>query len=106
MSDIMMKSLWTMAAVLAVAGAVALGAFEVSRHHQPQATEKISVIVQAGNMAAAATAVRQAGGELTHELGVINAVGARLTVAQAGAIRRAGSVKLYADKTLRTAGPR
>ena len=41
-----------------------------------------SVIVQAADLETAAEAVRSAGGEITHELGVIRAVGAVLTKSQ------------------------
>lgn len=41
-----------------------------------------SAIVQAGDAASAARRVEAVGGTVTHELGIIRAVGARLTAAQ------------------------
>jgi serine protease AprX len=68
------------------------------------APDRTQVIVQARDMAAAAEAVRQVGGRVTHELGIIDAVGAALTPTQTDAIRRAASARVYVDRTLRTAG--
>ncbi len=104
MSGLKVKSVWTATAVLAVAGAVALGAFATLRHDRPRDARSMSVIVQAREMAAAVAAVRQAGGEMTHELPIINSVGARLTPGQVRAIRRSGNARVYADRTVRTAG--
>ena len=42
----------------------------------------VAVLVQGSDLAAVADAVRAVGGEVTHELGIINAVGARLTPTQ------------------------
>ncbi len=41
-----------------------------------------AVLVQGSNLDAVVAAVCAVGGEITHELGIINAVGARLTLAQ------------------------
>ena len=60
------------------------------------------VIVQGANLMSVATAVRAVGGEVTHELGIINAIGARLTPTQ---IRRleAGddTLRIQADRITR-----
>ena len=47
---------------------------------QPESTS--SYIVSAADMQTAVTAVQQVGGEITHELAIINAVGANLTSTQ------------------------
>jgi hypothetical protein len=50
-----------------------------------------SYIVQAKSLAAAKAAVKRVGGMITHELGIIDAVGARLSPAQAETLRAHGS---------------
>ena len=64
--------------------------------HVPTNGTTSSVIVQARDLAAASDAVRAVGGTVTHELDIINAVGARLTRAQATALRNRG-LKLFAS---------
>ena len=54
-------------------------------------------IVQGESAAHAAARVEAAGGRLTHELGVIRAVGAELDAAAADALRAASGLKLYAE---------
>ncbi len=49
----------------------------------------VAVIVQGRDLDAAAEAVRSAGGEITHELGIIDAVGARLTGEQRARVAQA-----------------
>ena len=51
--------------------------------------EAVSFIVQGHDLASAATAVRGVGGTVTHELGIIHAVGAELTPTQVRALRAA-----------------
>ena len=51
------------------------------------------VIVQARDLETAAGLVRAVGGEITHELGVIGAVGARLDAGQQRAIRARGGIR-------------
>ncbi|MGB5346254.1 MAG: hypothetical protein WBN23_08820, partial [Woeseia sp.] len=51
-----------------------------------------------------AAAVLAAGGEVTHELGIINAVAALLTSEQHAALLSDGAIRIYADATLKTAG--
>ena len=59
-------------------------------------------IVQGRDVQAAAAAVRAAGGTVTHELGVIDAVGARLAPAQLDILRHSGVVRrVYAEGTVR-----
>jgi len=62
-----------------------------------------SVIVQGADMASAAQAVRQVGGEVTHELGIINAVGAELTAEQRRALVD-DAFRVMADRGVSVAG--
>ena len=50
-----------------------------------------TVIVQGADFEAAADAVASAGGTVTHELGIIRAVGARVTAAERRALERNGA---------------
>ena len=61
------------------------------------------VIVQGGDATTVAKAVRQVGGEVTHELGIINAVGARLTADQRRALED-DAFRVMADRDLSVAG--
>ena len=63
-----------------------------------------SYIVQGASLAEVRSAVEALGGEITHELGVIRAVGARLTPAQHQALRRSEAVRrLYDNGRVETA---
>ncbi len=69
-------------------------------HEKSQA----SYIVQGQSAEAAAQAVKLAGGKITHQLGIINAVGAGLTPAQHAALNQLPAVtNVYADGELTTA---
>ncbi len=58
-----------------------------------------SFIVQGRDVATAAEAVRAAGGEVTHELRIIDAVGARLTPAQIAVLEQHEAVtRIYQDR--------
>ena len=52
----------------------------------PDQAETRSVIVQGADLAIVKSAVEAVGGEITHELGIIRAVGARLTAEQQQAL--------------------
>src|SRR6266568_5649853 len=68
-------------------------------------TNALSLIVQAKDLASAAQAVRSVGGTITHELAIINAVGARLTAAQLETLRRSPEVRrIYPNRVVKTAG--
>lgn len=58
----------------------------------------LELIVQAHDFATAAEAVRAAGGEVTHELASINAVGARLTLAQLALLMDLDGVHVYENR--------
>lgn len=68
-----------------------------------------AVLVQGKDLASAAAAVRAVGGEITHELGIIDAVGARLTRRQIEQLEANEGLKVQADRmvgvTDTTGGP-
>ncbi len=60
-----------------------------------------SFIVQGTDLATVLEAVREVGGEVTHELAVIRAVGARLTNRQRAALEeRDGITRIYEDRAV------
>ncbi|MGB7738399.1 MAG: S8 family peptidase, partial [Steroidobacteraceae bacterium] len=63
-----------------------------------------SYIVQAQSLAAARAAVVTAGGNVTHELGIIDAVGATLTLEQLEALRQIEGLEVQPDAMTRTQG--
>ncbi|MCP3959091.1 MAG: S8 family peptidase, partial [bacterium] len=64
-----------------------------------------SVIVQGSDLASAAEAVRSVGGEISHELGIIDAVRAELSAEQLSRLSKAAGVKrIYGDRTVHAAG--
>lgn len=70
----------------------------------PGHTTTESYIVQGADLATARAAVAAVGGEITHELGIIHAVGARLSAEQSEALRAATSVRrLYENRGVETA---
>jgi serine protease AprX len=71
--------------------------------NEPKVERLTSVIVQAQDSATAKHAVREVGGVVTHELDVIDAVGATLTEAQIANLNRSSAVrKVYADNPVKT----
>ncbi len=71
--------------------------------HQP--VDRQSIIIQGKDLAAVKLAVQSVGGEITHELGVINAVSAQLTSKQIMAMRSHAQVRqVYANRTADVAG--
>jgi subtilisin family serine protease len=65
----------------------------------PRREQPRSVIVQGRDLASVRTLVRAVGGTVTHELGVIDAVGARLDPRQARLLReREPGIRFYADR--------
>ena len=63
----------------------------------------VGYIVQATSAQLAAGAVTEVGGELTHRLEVIDAVGARLSAEQLTALRTRSGVRIYDNRTAETA---
>ena len=65
------------------------------------------VLVQGATLMSVETAVRAVGGEVTHELGIINAVGARLTQAQIRQLEaRDKTLRVQADRSTNVSGGR
>ena len=63
-------------------------------------------IVQGQDLAAARAAVIAAGGDITHELGIIRAVGAELSATEVESLRAENSVRIYEDRRVETARKR
>ncbi len=98
----MKTSVSLVSAVLAVAAALGSGS---TLSHPRSTAPAQSVIVQAIDSARAASAVRSVGGQVTHELPIIDAVGARMTAAQLEMLQRLPGIRrVYADREVKTAG--
>ena len=78
---------------------VALSFMLTQRGGQDAAQEEVlSVIIQGSDIAALSAAVQGFGGDVTHELAIINAIGAELTTSQLRALKNTGLVKrIYPD---------
>ena len=71
-----------------------------SRWAEPQTK---TVIVTADDLATAVQAINSVGGITTHELGIINGVGAKVTAAQYGRLTEMEHLRLYQDAPLEIA---
>ena len=70
----------------------------------PASPTTTSVIIQGNDMAPIAKAVEKVGGEVTHQLGIINAVVADLSPSQIDALRELPAVsRLYPNRTVESA---
>ncbi|MGA7992943.1 MAG: hypothetical protein WCC53_16025, partial [Thermoanaerobaculia bacterium] len=76
-------------AALLIALSIGLAAHRFS---SPGAT---SAIVQSTSATEAEALVKSVGGTVTHELGIINAVGAQLTPSQLAAVKSSPGVRIY-----------
>ena len=65
-----------------IAICAALWCAQVVTHGQPAEEPREAVLIQGSDLDAVTEAVCAAGGEITHQLGIINAVGARMTRTQ------------------------
>ena len=90
-------SLFTLLVMAVVVGIVVL-------IDSPAEDPTTSVIVQAADLETAAEAVRSAGGEITHELGVIRAVGAVLTKSQVEGLQEVPGVRIHENRSVKVAG--
>ena len=71
----------------------------------PGQAETQGFIVQGADLAAVTTAVQGVGGEITHELGIINAVAAQMTESEIAALKRNfPDVRLMHDAAVEVAG--
>jgi hypothetical protein len=68
-----------------------------------ESPDLVEVMVQAESAEAAAALVHRAGGTVTHELGIINAVGARLTAVQRSALETMAGPGVYENYGVQTA---
>lgn len=73
-------------------------------NHAAARVAQSSFIVQAPSLALALAAVKNAGGSVTREFGIINAVAANLTPAQAAALRADRRLILTPNKSAALAG--
>ena len=83
------RLIWNGAAVAALS--VAAFVWGTTERQETEATQ--SVIVQAASLEQATAAVEAVGGAITHELGIINAVGTTLTATQRAAVEVDASVR-------------
>jgi hypothetical protein len=66
-----------------------------------EAPERTEFIIQGQDMESVTQAVLRVGGEITHELGIINAVGAELTAEQKSALEASSGVNRIYDTEVR-----
>ena len=93
---------WIIAFFVPIIIGTGLSLFAVLNHSEVQQTAG-SYIVQAADIDQAKTAVIETGGQITHELEIIHAVGATLTNDQLQTIRTRGEVKrVYEDRAVST----
>ena len=85
----------TFACGIAVTGLLFLAA-----SFQPAPPETVSIIVQAESLEAAIAVVRDAGGTVSRELGIIRAVSAEVTPAQREQLLKTEGVKVHANRKL------
>jgi serine protease AprX len=100
-------SAFSLAAVLSVSAWVSTNSSRDSRlQARAMVTDQVpaSYIIQAASLDAARAAVRAAGGTITHELGIIDAVGAQLTPAQSDKLRANRALTLSKDASVKVAG--
>jgi serine protease AprX len=89
----------------AVCGAIAVAAaFGPGRIAARSDASTLSFIVEADSVAEARSAVLAVGGDLTHELGVIDAVAASITHEQAEELGRIARVRVFENASVETAG--
>lgn len=106
MGEVKVKTKLGIGGLLAVVALVGAQAVPGRAPAPAASTGRMSVIVQARSLSVAAAAVREAGGEVTHDLGIIDAVAARLTPEQARRLAAAcAECRLHEDRPTRVAGP-
>ena len=69
----------------------------------PVQEQQASYIIQGKDLITVTNAVRSVGGEITHELGIIRAVGAELTPSQADRLRKIEGLRLHENHSVETA---
>lgn len=73
-------------------------------HLQAAVEPPVPMIVQAAALDTPAATVRAVGGVVTHELGIIRAVGASLTPSQIDRLRTVDGIRLHEDRPVRRTG--
>ena len=68
--------------------------------YRPQHEASAAFLVQNADVLTAKKSVLEAGGQVTHELSIINAVGARLTLTQLAALRDVPGTRVYEDRAV------
>ena len=81
-------------------GIAVTGLLFLAAGFQPAPPETVSVIVQAESLEAATAVVRDAGGTVSRELGIIHAVSAEVTPAQRQQLEKTDGVKVHANRKL------
>jgi len=81
-------------------GTAVLSLLFLAASFQPTAPETVSVIVQAESLEAAIAVVRDAGGTVSRELGIIRSVSAEVTPAQRAQLEKTDGVKVHANRKL------
>jgi subtilisin family serine protease len=100
------KNRWRALVTLSIAGFLWSASPELPTQTH-KGTQTTRVIVQGDTTAAASAAVTAVGGEVTHELGIIKGVGARMTPTQLRRLeRRHGTLRIQADRTTNVSGAR
>jgi serine protease AprX len=100
------KSVFTCAAIYSMTAGIAFFASsDTLREEAPAPEATSSFIVQGGSLESIAAIVQSVGGDITHELGVIKAVGADLTAAEVSSLRAHPEVRrLYSNESVEVAG--
>ena len=100
MKTVTRSKLVTFAALLSALVVASVVSLDIGREEV-----RSSRIIQGASLEEVRHAVEGAGGEITHELRIINAVAAELTSGQVEALRRADGIRrIYGNDTIKTAG--
>jgi serine protease AprX len=104
------KSVYSFIAVLSIVFAIGAIQYESPSSESTvevssTTMESASYIVQAESLEIAKRAVETIGAEITHELGIINAVGATLSSAQLTELSKDSRLRIQADRDAGVAGP-
>jgi hypothetical protein len=81
-------------------GIAVMGLLFLAANFQPVAPETVRVIVQAESVEAAIAVVRDAGGTVSRELGIIRSVSAEVTPAQRAQLEKTDGVKVHENRKI------
>jgi len=99
------KTIFTFIAVYSLVAGIGYFSQAESIETAPVAEESSSFIIEGESIEEVAAAVRAVGGQVTHELGIINAVAASVTAGQRAELRAiAGIMRITDDGAVTTAG--